>query len=101
MDQPIGRRALLLAALAVGGAPAISRPARAAESLRFDELYRGGGPLGLVFNDRALALVGRRVRITGYQSPPLQPESDFFVLTARPTSLCPFCQSDADWPPDI
>jgi hypothetical protein len=23
------------------------------------------------------------------------------VLTARPASLCPFCQSDADWPPDI
>ncbi len=101
MNRPVARRAFLRGALAIGLFAEARGSAAAAESLRFDELYRGGGPLGLVFGDRTRALVGRRVRITGYQSPPLQPESDFFVLLARPASLCPFCQSDADWPPDI
>jgi len=34
-------------------------------------------------------------------APPLKPEAKFFVLTRRPVALCPFCQSDADWPSDI
>jgi hypothetical protein len=34
-------------------------------------------------------------------APPLRAESDFFVLTKNPLSICPFCQSDADWPLDI
>jgi len=33
--------------------------------------------------------------------PPLKPEADFFVMTKEPVSLCPFCQSDAEWPADI
>ena len=37
----------------------------------------------------------------GYMAPPLKPEADFFVMTKEPVSLCPFCQSDADWPLDI
>ena len=28
-------------------------------------------------------------------------ESSFFVLTREPLAICPFCQSDADWPVDI
>jgi hypothetical protein len=34
-------------------------------------------------------------------APPLRAESRFFVLTREPLSLCPFCQSDAEWPVDI
>jgi len=34
-------------------------------------------------------------------APPLKPESHFFVLTREPLAICPFCQSDADWPVDI
>lgn len=34
-------------------------------------------------------------------APPLKAEAKFFVLTERPMALCPFCSSDADWPPDI
>jgi len=34
-------------------------------------------------------------------APPLKPDATFFVLTSQPVSLCPFCQSDADWPQDI
>lgn len=37
----------------------------------------------------------------GYLAPPLKAESRFFVLTREPLALCPFCQSDADWPLDI
>jgi len=37
----------------------------------------------------------------GFMAPPLKPEADFFVLTREPVSLCPFCQTDADWPADI
>ena len=73
----------------------------AAEPLRFAELYAGGGPLGLRFAERALALRGRAVAVRGFLAPPLKPEAHFFVLSARPVALCPFCQSDADWPHDI
>ena len=34
-------------------------------------------------------------------APPLKAESRFFVLTREPMAICPFCQSDADWPVDI
>jgi len=37
----------------------------------------------------------------GYMAPPLKAESRFFVLTREPLAICPFCQSDADWPVDI
>lgn len=37
----------------------------------------------------------------GFLAPPLKPTTRFFVLCAQPVSLCPFCQSDADWPQDI
>lgn len=31
----------------------------------------------------------------------LTAESDFFVLTRYPMSVCPFCSNAADWPVDI
>lgn len=92
----LGRRALL-AGLLAGRAGA----ARAAETLGFDELYKSYGVRGLEFSDRARRLAGQAVRMTGYMAPPLKAESDFFVLTREPLALCPFCQSDADWPLDI
>jgi hypothetical protein len=70
-------------------------------ALAFSELYKSVGVLGLQFSDKLLALRGQPVRIRGYMAPPLKPEADFFVLTKEPVSLCPFCQSDADWPADI
>jgi len=39
--------------------------------------------------------------MVGYLAPPLKAEAGFFVLCAQPVSICPFCQSDADWPQDI
>ena len=41
------------------------------------------------------------MKILGYLAPPLKPEVRFFVLTRAPVALCPFCNSDADWPSDI
>jgi hypothetical protein len=75
--------------------------ALAVDRLQFTDLYVGSGPLGLRFSDTALRLRGRPVVMQGFMAPPLKADATFLVLTARPVSLCPFCQSDADWPHDI
>ena len=88
-------RRLLIAGLLLG------RPAWAADRLRFDDLYAGWSVQGLRFSDRAQALSGQQATMAGFMAPPLKAEADFFVLTREPLSLCPFCSSDAEWPPDI
>jgi hypothetical protein len=70
-------------------------------SLQFDQLYKSFGVRGYEFSDTLLALKGKPVAMHGYMAPPLKPEGHFFVLTGQPLALCPFCQSDADWPADI
>jgi hypothetical protein len=72
-----------------------------APPLLFDQLYKSFGVRGYEFSGVALALNGKQVAMRGYMAPPLKPESRFFVLTRQPVALCPFCQSDADWPVDI
>jgi len=72
-----------------------------AEVIHFDMLYKNFGVRGLEFSDRLKSLASKNVAITGYMAPPLKAESQFFVLTREPLSICPFCQSDADWPLDI
>lgn len=95
----MGRRGLL------AGLAALFLPLRAlaaeAKTLTFEGLYKSFGVLGFQFSDRAVALRGEPVRMIGYMAPPLKPESRFFVLTREPLAICPFCQSDADWPVDI
>lgn len=78
-------------------------PSTAADPARlsFSELYKAVGVLGLKLSDKVVSLTGKPVALRGYMAPPLKPEADFFVLTKEPVSLCPFCQSDADWPQDI
>lgn len=73
----------------------------AADSLRFSDIYGSFGPLGLTFSETARRLQGRTAQVRGFLAPPLKPESRFFVLSSKPVSVCPFCQSDADWPQDI
>ena len=75
--------------------------AAGAAILKFSELYAGSGPLGVRFSPTATELRGKPVVIRGFLAPPLKAEARFFVLTARPVSVCPFCQSDGDWPQDI
>ncbi len=78
-------------------------PVLAAEiaSLAFDQLYKSFGIRGYEYSDTLQTLKGREVVMHGYMAPPLKPESKFFVMTREPVALCPFCQSDAEWPTDI
>ena len=34
-------------------------------------------------------------------APPIKPDIEFFVLTKLPMAVCPFCDSEMDWPTDI
>lgn len=74
--------------------------ASAAENLSFEELYIKG-VLGFSFSPKTKALSGKPVQVIGFMAPPLRVEGSFFVLTKMPVSLCPFCNTDADWPMDI
>lgn len=87
----------------LGAAFLVPAPAWALDGalLKFDQLYKSFSLRGYEFSDTLLALKGKPVTMRGYMAPPLKPESRFFVLTGEPLALCPFCQSDADWPADI
>jgi hypothetical protein len=89
----------LLASAAAGPAPPVF--ADSASGLAFNEIYRSEGVLGLELSAKSKALSGKPVRMLGYMAPPLKPDVRFFVLTRAPVALCPFCNSDADWPSDI
>jgi hypothetical protein len=93
------RRRALLGVAAVLAAPAAQ--ALDLATLQFDQLYKSFGVRGYEFSDTLVGLKGQAVVMRGYMAPPLKPESHFFVLTGQPLALCPFCQSDADWPADI
>jgi hypothetical protein len=94
---------VVLLALACGllAGPAARPSIAGPDQIRFSELYGSFSPLGLSFSEVAVRLRGKAVVIRGYMAPPLKPDATFFVLTSQPVSLCPFCQSDADWPQDI
>jgi len=70
------------------------------DELGFTELYKQG-VLGVTLSKKVQSLVGKNVDMTGFMAPPLRASGKFFVLTKSPVSLCPFCNSDADWPIDI
>jgi len=90
------RRTFLIAGLA---APMLARRGRAADdTLRLRELYERRGT-GL--SELAAKLVGQRISVDGFMAPPLKAESRFFVLTKMPMAVCPFCESEAEWPNDI
>jgi hypothetical protein len=95
------RRSFLFASAAAFGAAGAAAARDDDGSLAFDELYGSVSVLGMTFSDKLQALAGRPVRMKGFMAPPLKAEANFFVLTERPMALCPFCSSDADWPPDI
>lgn len=96
----ISRRAAASLILAAAAWPVVAGAADKA-GLSFNELYISRGVLGLEFSDKVKQLAGRPVAIRGFMAPPLKAEASFFVLTREPVALCPFCDSDADWPTDI
>lgn len=61
------------------------------------EIYARGG----AFSELAMQLQGERITVEGFMAPPLKAESQFFVLTKMPMSVCPFCEDAAEWPADI
>ncbi|MEM9223282.1 MAG: hypothetical protein AAGB11_12880 [Pseudomonadota bacterium] len=82
-----------LAALATTGTSARAKDG----PLRMRDLYNKD----FSFSELAIANDGKRVDVKGFMAPPLKAESTFFVLTKRPMSVCPFCETSADWPDDI
>lgn len=96
----ITRRCFTAACLAFAALPDPVR-AEAPTPLTFDGLYSEFGVRGLVFSALVKAAAGKPVTLVGYMAPPLKAEATFFVLTREPLAICPFCQSDADWPSDI
>jgi hypothetical protein len=97
----VRRRNFLTTAGAGLALPWCVRATRAGETVRFEEMYKPSGVLGLEMSEKLVALNGKPVEIAGFMAPPLKAEAGFFVLTREPVSLCPFCNSDADWPSDI
>jgi hypothetical protein len=78
----------------------VAGPVQAAEPLLFGEFYTQS-VLGMKPTARMTSLTGKQVTVVGAMAPPLKAIGNFFVLTKDPVSLCPFCNSDADWPADI
>lgn len=61
------------------------------------DLYAAGAE----FSAQAKYLDGREVAIQGFMAPPLKADAAFFVLTKLPLAVCPFCDTELDWPTDI
>ena len=72
--------------------------ARAATTaVGFDDLYERE----TVLTAKLEALNGQEVEMVGYMAPPLKAEAAFFVLTRTPMAVCPFCETEMQWPDDI
>lgn len=84
-----------------GGMLATQASRAGVDTLSFLELYSAQTVRGLELSAKTRGLAGKPVQMLGYMAPPLKPDVDFFVLTRAPVALCPFCNSDADWPSDI
>lgn len=89
------RRTLLTALALLPAAPAVLRAKEDVIKLR--DLYEKDGS----FSDLALVNEGQRVTVEGFMAPPLKAEMAFFVLTKMPMAVCPFCETEAEWPEDI
>lgn len=92
------RRSLILSAAALAALrPALAETARPEGALRMRDLYEKD----MSFSALAQELAGQRVEVEGFMAPPLEADTDWFVLTKRPMAVCPFCETEAEWPPDI
>jgi hypothetical protein len=88
------RRQFIALTPALIATPAVLRAQSAPLKLR--ELYEGRD-----FSQLALDLEGETITVDGYMAPPLKADSRFFVLTKIPMSVCPFCETEAEWPDNI
>ncbi|MGZ9811365.1 hypothetical protein ACXN5S_12960 [Pseudoroseicyclus sp. H15] len=90
------RTFLASATLAALPLPALAA-AGATEPVKLRDLYNRD----MSFSDLALSLEGAPVTLEGFMAPPLKANSTFFVLTKMPLAVCPFCETEAEWPDDI
>lgn len=81
----------LLAGLALAQAPS---------DLTFGELWTETAD-GLTFSEMAQALEGKTVRMLGYAAPQLKADPPYMIASNRQLAVCPFCESEAEVPPDI
>lgn len=95
------RRNFLAAMLSCAMAPVAAVKAASDLKLGFEEMYEGNPILGLQFSQKLKSFADKTVSVEGFMAPPLKPEADFLVMTREPVSLCPFCNSDQDWPDNI
>ena len=91
----MNRRSFLLASAAALALPRVVLAN--GETHRLRDFYAPGGGL----SDLARALEGKPVTVSGFMAPPLKADSQFFVLTKQPMAVCPFCETEADWPDNI
>ena len=95
------RRNFLAALFFSAMAPVAAVNAASDLKLGFEEMYEGNPILGLQFSQKLKSFADKTVSVEGFMAPPLKPEADFLVMTREPVSLCPFCNSDQDWPDNI
>ncbi|WP_428675253.1 hypothetical protein [Roseibium sp.] len=96
----MNRRQFLAATtvLGLGIETGLVRAARSADMpIRMRALYNKDGS----FSDLAQSLEGQRITVDGFMAPPLKADIRFFVLTKKPLAVCPFCETEAEWPEDI
>ena len=94
-DEPMQRRSFLAATAGLLATPSLLRAQDGPVKLR--ELYARDGS----FSEMAQEMAGERLTFEWFMAPPLKAESRFFVLTKMPMSVCPFCETEAEWPDDI
>lgn len=71
----------------------------ATAELSFDELYSGGGVLGLQFSDKVKNLAGQRITIKGFMAPPAQGRGSLLrahTRTRGPVPVLPIRRGLAD-----
>lgn len=86
--------------LLAGPGPAV-RANEDVPELKFADLYKNPNADQLAFSDKTVAMAGKQIMLRGYMAPPLKAGGGFFVLTKTPVALCPYCETDLDWPSDI
>lgn len=86
------RRTFLMAGTCAAlASPALSSP------VKLRDLYKRDGS----FSDYAYDNLGKRISLDGFMAPPLKANAAFFVLTRMPLTVCPFCETEEEWPEDI
>lgn len=94
------RRSFVIGASVIAAGSLTAPPfasAAAIAEVKFDDLYERE----TVLTERLKQLVGETVEMSGYMAPPLKAEAKFFVLTRSPMAVCPFCETEMQWPDDI